>query len=76
MAKKSKIPVEPFVVRVDDLTHEGQGVARRDGKAVFVEGALPGEEVRCVYTARRSRRDEARTVEVLRAASRRLRRAV
>jgi len=72
MAKKSKIPVEPFVVRVDDLTHEGQGVARRDGKAVFVEGALPGEEVRCVYTARRSRRDEARTVEVLRAAPERI----
>lgn len=72
MAKKSKIPVEPFVVRVDDLTHEGQGVARRDGKAIFVEGALPGEEVRCVYTARRSRRDEARTVEVLRAAPERI----
>lgn len=68
MAKKSKIPAEPFVVCVDDLTHEGQGVARRDGKAVFIEGALPGEEVRCVYTARRSRRDEARTVEVLQAA--------
>ncbi len=56
---------EPFTVRVEDLTHEGHGVARRDGKIVFVEGALPGEEVRCLYTARRSRRDEARVVGVL-----------
>jgi len=54
-----------FTVRVEDLTHEGQGVARRDGKTVFVEGGLPGEEVECVYTARRSRRDEARVVTVL-----------
>jgi len=56
---------EPFVVRVEDLTPGGQGVARWDGKAVFVEGALPGEEVSCRYTVRRSRRDEARIVEIL-----------
>ena len=55
----------PFIVRIEDLTHEGHGVARREGKAVFVEGALPGEEVRCAYTARRGRHDEARTLEVL-----------
>jgi len=40
-------------------------VARRDGKAVFVEGALPGEEVSCRYTVHRSRYDEARVVDVL-----------
>jgi 23S rRNA (uracil1939-C5)-methyltransferase len=57
--------MEPFIVRIEDLTHEGHGVARREGKAVFVEGALPGEEVRCAYTARRGRHDEARTLEVL-----------
>ena len=72
MTKKSKLPAEPFTVCIDNLNHEGQGVARRDGKAIFVEGALPGEEVRCVYTARRSRRDEARTVEILQAAPERV----
>lgn len=72
MTKKSKPPAEPFTASIDNLTYEGQGVARRDGKAVFVEGALPGEEVCCVYTNRRSRRDEARTVEVLRAAPERV----
>jgi 23S rRNA (uracil1939-C5)-methyltransferase len=65
MAKRSGWPAEPFTVRVEDLAHAGHGVARRDGKAVFVEGALPGEEVRCVYTARRGRHDEARVLEVL-----------
>lgn len=65
MGKKSPVPAEPFTVRVEDLTHAGHGVARREGKAVFVEGALPGEEVRCVYTTRRGRHDEARALEVL-----------
>jgi 23S rRNA (uracil1939-C5)-methyltransferase len=32
---------------VESLDQEGRGVARRDGKAVFIEGALPGELVAC-----------------------------
>ena len=72
-AKRQKLLAEPpFIVRIEDLSHEGRGVARREGKAVFVEGALPGEEVRCVYTARRGRHDEARTLEVLQAAPERV----
>lgn len=30
---------------IDSLDHEGKGVARVSGKAVFVEGALPGERI-------------------------------
>ena len=63
---------QPFLLTIEDLTHEGHGVGRREGKAVFVEGALPGEEVRCVYTARRGRHDEARTLEVLTSAPERV----
>ncbi|MBW7859836.1 MAG: 23S rRNA (uracil(1939)-C(5))-methyltransferase RlmD [Rhodocyclaceae bacterium] len=33
------------VARIDSLDHEGRGVARVDGKAVFIDGALPGERV-------------------------------
>ena len=32
---------------IESLDQEGRGVARRDGKAVFIEGALPGETVNC-----------------------------
>ncbi len=33
------------VAKVESLDHEGRGVARVDGKAIFIEGALPGERV-------------------------------
>jgi 23S rRNA (uracil1939-C5)-methyltransferase len=32
---------------VESLDQECRGVARREGKAVFIEGALPGELVTC-----------------------------
>ena len=32
-------------LRIESLDQEGRGVAHRDGKVMFVEGALPGEEV-------------------------------
>lgn len=33
------------VVTIESLDHEGKGVARQEGKTIFVEGALPGESV-------------------------------
>jgi 23S rRNA (uracil1939-C5)-methyltransferase len=51
-----------------DLSHEGRGVARVNGKACFVAGALPGERVRAKITRGHRQFDEAETVEVLTAA--------
>ena len=48
-----------------DLAHDGRGVARVDGKAVFIDGALPGERVRFRILKRRKHMDEAGLVEVL-----------
>src|ERR1700733_1088822 len=48
-----------------DLAHDGRGIARLDGKAVFVDGALPGERVRFRIIKRRRQFDEAGLVEVL-----------
>jgi 23S rRNA (uracil1939-C5)-methyltransferase len=32
-------------LKIESLNHEGRGVAHRDGKAIFVDGALTGETV-------------------------------
>jgi 23S rRNA (uracil1939-C5)-methyltransferase len=48
-----------------DLAHDGRGVARVEGKAVFVDGALPSERVRFRILKRRRHMDEAALVDVL-----------
>ena len=50
---------------VVDLAHDGRGVARIDGKAVFIDGALPAERVRFRILKRRRHMDEAALVDVL-----------
>jgi 23S rRNA (uracil1939-C5)-methyltransferase len=48
-----------------DLAHDGRGIARVDGKAVFIDGALPGERVRFRVFKRRRQWDEAGLVDIL-----------
>ncbi len=50
---------------IDGFTHGGEGVARVDGKAVFVAGALPGERVELRVTEDQDRWARAEVVEVL-----------
>ncbi len=33
------------IVTIESLDHEGRGITHVDGKAIFIEGALPGESV-------------------------------
>lgn len=54
---------EVFVIESLDL--EARGVARRDGKVVFVEGALPGERVSAHLTKRKPSFDIARLDHIL-----------
>jgi len=51
-------------VLIESLSHEGRGVARVNGKTVFVSGALPGESVAVNYIRRKSRFDEAEVLEI------------
>ncbi|MBL8518829.1 MAG: 23S rRNA (uracil(1939)-C(5))-methyltransferase RlmD [Betaproteobacteria bacterium] len=44
-SRSNKPRGEPREARIESLDHEGRGIARLDGKAVFIEGALPGERV-------------------------------
>lgn len=55
-------------LEVDSLDAAGNGVARDDGKVVFIEGALGGERVRIERVRARGRFDVARAVEILRPA--------
>ena len=52
-------------VEIESLTHDGRGVARLDGKTVFVAGALPGERALIRYIKRHRNYDEARVEELL-----------
>ncbi|MCS6946907.1 MAG: 23S rRNA (uracil(1939)-C(5))-methyltransferase RlmD [Steroidobacteraceae bacterium] len=55
---------------VSDLNHDGAGVLRdeRDGKTIFVAGALPGEQVRFRRIRTHRAFDEAELIDVLRPA--------
>jgi tRNA/tmRNA/rRNA uracil-C5-methylase (TrmA/RlmC/RlmD family) len=59
------LPTTPLEATVDGFTHGGEGVARVEGKAVFVPGALPGEQVRVRVVEDRPRWARAELVEVL-----------
>jgi 23S rRNA (uracil1939-C5)-methyltransferase len=54
---------------IASLDQEGRGVARAAGKVVFVEGALPGEDVEFRVWRRKPRYDLANLVRVVRASS-------
>jgi len=65
---RSRLDRTPFQTDILDLSHDGRGVARREGeggKVTFITGALPGEVVSAEPTARNRHFDEARTLEVL-----------
>jgi 23S rRNA (uracil1939-C5)-methyltransferase len=52
-------------VTIVDLSHEGRGVARVEGKAIFVDAALPGEVVEIVRVRRQRSYDEARLEKIV-----------
>ncbi|HJX17514.1 MAG TPA: 23S rRNA (uracil(1939)-C(5))-methyltransferase RlmD [Acidiferrobacterales bacterium] len=50
---------------IESITHEGHGVAHVDGKAVFIEGALPGETVLYRTLNRGKSYDLGRMIEII-----------
>lgn len=59
-------------VLVQSLSHKGRGLARVNGKTVFLDEALPGERVQFFYARQRARYDEGRVVRVLEPAAARV----
>ncbi|OGT22362.1 MAG: 23S rRNA (uracil(1939)-C(5))-methyltransferase [Gammaproteobacteria bacterium RBG_16_57_12] len=64
-----RLPDQAITATIESLTHEGKGVSHIDDKVVFIDGALPGEEVMFRYTKRQRRYDEGRVDQVLRASA-------
>lgn len=65
---KSELPVvenKTYEVVINDLSHEGLGVARVDNYPVFIENALPGEKVKIMITHTGKRMGHGYTVEIL-----------
>lgn len=56
--------MQPLVI--ESLDQEGRGIARRDGKVVFVEGALAGETVTVSVHRRKPAYEQASVVHVVR----------
>ncbi|MDN5850351.1 MAG: 23S rRNA (uracil(1939)-C(5))-methyltransferase RlmD [Nitrococcus sp.] len=69
---RGRLRQQPIEIEVSALSHEGRGIAHVQGKATFVQGALPGERVRLRYTKRHRQWDEGRLLEVLRPAPERI----
>ncbi|MBI4741618.1 MAG: 23S rRNA (uracil(1939)-C(5))-methyltransferase RlmD [Betaproteobacteria bacterium] len=57
---------------IESLDHEARGIARLDGKTIFVEGALPGEEVEYASFRRKPSYELAHTLRVLKASGARV----
>jgi 23S rRNA (uracil1939-C5)-methyltransferase len=64
-ARKKQLPDTPLRVTIESLTHDGRGVAHVDGKVVFIDEALPGEQVEFIYTDIRRDYAEGKVVNLL-----------
>jgi 23S rRNA (uracil1939-C5)-methyltransferase len=65
VSRRPPLSREPQEAVIDGFTHGGEGVARIEGKAVFVPGALPDERVVLRVVDDRARWARAALVEVV-----------
>ncbi|MDL2059228.1 23S rRNA (uracil(1939)-C(5))-methyltransferase RlmD [Mesosutterella sp. AGMB02718] len=63
--KKQKTP-DRFEIEIESLDQNGRGVGHREGKAVFVEGALPRERVIYERVRNKASFEDGRIVKLLR----------
>ncbi len=64
-SRKKPLPTTPIKVSITSLAHDGRGVAHVDGKVVFIDEALPGEEVEFLYTEIRKDYAEGKVINLL-----------
>lgn len=61
---RKTLPETPVKVTIESLAHDGRGVAHVDGKVIFIDEALPGEEVEFIYTESRKDYAEGKVVKL------------
>ena len=62
---RKKLPETPVQTPVESFAHDLRGVAHVEGKAVFIDGGLPGEEVSFLYTLVKRDFADGRVVNVI-----------
>jgi 23S rRNA (uracil1939-C5)-methyltransferase len=62
--RRRKLPQDPVEATIESLSHDGRGIARIEGKTIFIDGALVGETVQFLYTKKHSKFDEGHAVEI------------
>lgn len=67
--RKKRLPEPCASIEVGELVHDGRCVAHCDGKAVFIDGALPGESVGFEYLATHRTFDEGRATQIHRSSA-------
>ncbi|MDG4811581.1 23S rRNA (uracil(1939)-C(5))-methyltransferase RlmD [Hydrogenovibrio sp. 3SP14C1] len=55
------------IVKIETLSHDGRGIGRLDGKAIFVKEAVPGDMAEIRITNRQPSYDEAEIVRIVHA---------
>ena len=63
--RKKRLPQAAVEARIESFSPDSRGVAHIEGKAVFIDGALPGERVLFKYSAVHRRYDEGIVEQVL-----------
>ena len=57
-SRAARIPQDPLTVHIESMSQDGMGVARVDGRSVYIHGALSGETVLFRYTRIRVKQAE------------------
>jgi len=71
-SRRQKLPQELVEATIQELTPEGRGFSSVNGKATFIDFALPGERVLFKYTKTSSKHDEGSAVEILESSEQRV----
>lgn len=66
---QKKCDASSHEAHIENLSHDGKGIARINGKVTFIQGALPGEVITFRYTRQKKDFDEGVLLQILQPSS-------